>query len=74
MRNLANLLLPALATALARPASNQREVFAKALKCVRYFIWFHHLTLYTTHDNGTLDQMDTYLRKFHKHKKIFGEY
>ena len=73
MHNLANILLPCFAAALVRPTPDQRQPFAKALKCVRYFLWFHMLTLYTTHDDGTLRQMDTYLRKFHKHKEVFRE-
>ena len=74
MRNLGRIVLGAFAIALRDPPKRYKDIFKKALTCVRSFVDFHLMAQYSTHNLETLGYMEEYLKDFHKHKDVFLEF
>jgi hypothetical protein len=74
MRSLGRILLPILAASLQAPTAQERPLFHKAIRCVRYLIYFHLMLQYKTHDDETISLMRHYLAGFHTYKDVFNPY
>jgi hypothetical protein len=74
IKMLGRTLLPIFAATLSNPTAEQIAPFKEATLCVKSLIFFHLMTKYHSHTEGTIDYMEGYLADFHRQKEVFARF
>ncbi|KAF8536975.1 hypothetical protein BDD12DRAFT_704588, partial [Trichophaea hybrida] len=73
MRNIGRIIYPALAAALWNPQPRHRDIFHRAIACVRAMACFSLMAQYRAHDQATIEYLRLYLEEFHRSKDAVDE-
>jgi len=71
MRNIVRIIYPTLTETLYRPPERHRDIFHRAICCVRALVNFSLVAQYRAHTEETIGYLEEYLEDFHKYKDVF---
>jgi len=71
MKALGHVIVPVFAVTLLNPSASRSIPFTEALLCVKNLVYSHFISQYRYHTEATIEYMENYPEKFHRHKDVF---